>query len=107
MAIKAQMKEVRVFYGTAKTVNHYDKNVTNSLPFFLLTRNQQMRADIIWGGGTKHDSYESEVGRVTGKISIEGNGDIVLMDCRCEYSNSPREEWNGMLKLEGDSYSAR
>jgi hypothetical protein len=53
-----------------------------------------IHGDIIWGEGSEHSSYLEEVGRIHGKVKIEGNK-IVFEEIRCEYSNSPYEIWRG------------
>lgn len=55
--ILTHRKDIRVFYGDATTINHYDKNETNSRKFFLLLKEDKLHGDIIWGEGSEHSSY--------------------------------------------------
>jgi hypothetical protein len=93
---------VRVFYGDATTVNHYDKNETNSKKFFLLLKDDKIHADIIWGEGSEHSSYLEEVGRLEARAKVLANGSIELESAKCFYSNTPYEDWKGVLEFKGD-----
>lgn len=99
--ILTHRKDIRVLYGDATTINHYDKNETNSRKFFLLIKEDKMHGDIIWGEGSEHSSYLEEVGRLEGKVSFTQNGSIVFEDVKCFYSNTPYEEWKGVLESKG------
>ncbi len=41
--------DIRVLYGTACTINHYDKNKTDSKPCFILLIGDKIYGDIVWG----------------------------------------------------------
>ena len=87
-----------MYFGKARTINDYDHNETRSLPFFWLMRNGNVMTDIIWGGGSVHDSYDLEVGRTIGTVNEQENGNKLINNLQWYYSNGPTELWNGTLK---------
>jgi hypothetical protein len=100
-------KDIRIFYGHATTINHYDKNETKSRPFYILLKGSKLHGDIIWGGGSEHSTYLEEVGRLDGNVKLNSNLNIELADVKCFYSNSPYEDWKGTLEFKGNrEYSA-
>jgi hypothetical protein len=60
----------RVFWGKASTINDYDENLTTSQGFFYILTDDVLKGDIVWGGGSVHNSYVGEVARVSGKVKL-------------------------------------
>lgn len=59
--------------------------------------------DIIWGGGSQHDSYIEEVGRCSGTVTaMEGKDFAYVHGYECKYSNGPHEDWSGTFTSTGD-----
>lgn len=65
-----QKTDIRVFWAFASTLNDYDENLTKSRPFFYILDSDVLKGDVIWGGGTQHDSYVDEVCRASGKVKV-------------------------------------
>lgn len=60
----------RVFWGKASTINDFDRNLTTSQGFFYILTDGELQGDIVWGGGSVHNSYVGEVGRATGRVKL-------------------------------------
>ena len=60
----------RVFWSKGSTINDYDQNLTESRGFFYIMKDDNLVGDIIWGGGSEHDSYVDEVARAQGKVQL-------------------------------------
>lgn len=59
--------------------------------------------DIIWGGGSEHDTYIEEVGRCSGTVTfLENNNFAYSSGYGAKYSNSPNEEWSGTFVSTGE-----
>ena len=54
-----QRNDIRTFWAHGTTINDYDQNKTDSQGFFMVLRSSILFGDIIWGGGTEHNTYLS------------------------------------------------
>jgi len=88
------------YRGTSATVNRYDCNRTESESFDVLFVRDGARpsvagtlvADIVWAGGSVHNTYRESTCRVDGNIDENG-----ALTAKASYSNGPWEAWSGRL----------
>eukprot|EP00929_Paragymnodinium_shiwhaense_P120800 TRINITY_DN92850_c0_g1_i1.p1 TRINITY_DN92850_c0_g1~~TRINITY_DN92850_c0_g1_i1.p1 ORF type:complete len:328 (+),score=14.85 TRINITY_DN92850_c0_g1_i1:120-1103(+) len=74
------------------TLNPYDNNLTSSWEFFLNIRpDGTCNADIVWGGGSAHSTYNESTCRL-GQAKFDAATGWLRVG-RSEYSNGPWEEY--------------
>mmetsp|Transcript_131484 Transcript_131484/g.340477 ORF Transcript_131484/g.340477 Transcript_131484/m.340477 type:complete len:306 (+) Transcript_131484:60-977(+) len=87
---------IRHLRARCATRNRHDSNLTCSREFLLhLGPGSEVEMDVLWGGGTGHDTYKDTTCRCEGGSYDVATGRLVVE--RVSYSNGPWEYWEVML----------
>ena len=95
-------QQPHAYTGIAAQINSCDGNRTVTDGTFCAIVDREsgtFEADIVWGGGSVHCTYQQTTCRVRGEVSADGS-----MSLRADFSNGPWEEWRGKLRDAPDPY---